>query len=62
MDLINSPLDALPGIDVPLLDITPYLWHDTGKFADFPLSAGFAVERISDEAESVEDLAAFLQS
>jgi hypothetical protein len=62
MDLLDEPHDALPGVEVPLMDITPYLRSDIGKFVDFPRKAGFVLERVWKEAESVINLATFLQS
>jgi hypothetical protein len=62
MDLIDPPLDALPRIDIPLLDVIPYSGYDIGKFVSFPCKAGFDLERISDETEPVLDLATFVHS
>jgi hypothetical protein len=31
MDLLDEPLDALPGVEVPLMDITSYVRNDIGR-------------------------------
>ena len=59
MDHIPTPLDSLPGIDIPITTIVPY---DFRGFTTFPSRYGFGLEKPLGEEQSADDTASLIQS
>src|SRR5687767_12541968 len=59
MDMKPTPLNSLPGISVPLLDIIPY---DRKGLEEFPERCGISKEQLVDTKESPKLIASVLQS
>jgi len=59
MDHIPTPLDSLPGIDIPITKIVPY---DFQGFTTFPSRYGFGSEKPLGEEQSADDTASLMQS
>ncbi|OCK90319.1 uncharacterized protein K441DRAFT_699244 [Cenococcum geophilum 1.58] len=59
MDHIPTPLDSLPGIDIPVTTIVPY---DFQGFTTFPSRYGFGLEKPLGEEQSADDTASLMQS